>query len=365
MRVLWLTNIPSPYRLKFFSELGKKTELTVLFEKSFSAERDETWKNFQFDNYTGVILKGISVVADMAFSVGFQPYIHAFRNDIIVVSNPVTPTGIAAILYMQLHRIPYCIESDGAFPKDNVGLRGALKHRLYSYARMCLTTSELGKQYFINYGVDAENIEKYPFSSILDNEVRKKCLTRDEKRKQRETLNIHNAHMILSVGRYIPIKGFNNLISAFNQIDMDCALCIVGGKPTEEYVQLVNPKGKNSVHFIDFIEPAELIKYYDAADVFVFTSHGDVWGLVVNEAMARGLPVVSTDHAIAGVEMVTDSVNGYVVVDNNIETLRGAIERVIVSKDYNSMCEAAIATAKKYTINTMVNRHLEIMKRFS
>ena len=46
MKILWLTNIPSPYRVKFFNELGTKCDLTVVFEKRSSSERDESWKKF-------------------------------------------------------------------------------------------------------------------------------------------------------------------------------------------------------------------------------------------------------------------------------------------------------------------------------
>ena len=364
MRVLWLTNIPSPYRLKFFSELGKHVQLTVLFEKGFSAERDETWKDYQFVNYTGIVLRGISVLTDMAISVGFKRYIDNFRKDIIVVSNPITPTGIAAILYMQRHGIQYCIESDGAFPKEKVGLRGALKHRLYSRAHLCLTTSELGKQYFLNYGVEKEKIIKYPFSSVLQSEILQKKINKEEKKKLLKSLGIENSHMILSVGRFIPIKGFDNLITAFNQIETDCDLCIVGGKPSEDYQALVNPRGKNAVHFIDFMVSSELNQYYDAADVFAFTSHGDVWGLVVNEAMARGLPVVTTDHAIAGVEMVVDGENGFVVADNDIDALRSAIEQVLSSERYEAMSSSAIEMAQKYTIDIMASCHVQIFRSF-
>lgn len=51
MKILWLTNIPSPYRVKFFNELGTKCDLTVVFEKRSSSERDESWKKFKTDNF--------------------------------------------------------------------------------------------------------------------------------------------------------------------------------------------------------------------------------------------------------------------------------------------------------------------------
>ena len=57
MKVLWLTNIPSPYRVDFFNELGKQCELTVLFEKQASDERDDSWKKFNTDYFMPVFLK--------------------------------------------------------------------------------------------------------------------------------------------------------------------------------------------------------------------------------------------------------------------------------------------------------------------
>ena len=66
MRILFITNVPSPYRVDFFNELGKSCELTVLFEKSFSAERDDSWKQQNFINFNGIILKGKSIGTDKA-----------------------------------------------------------------------------------------------------------------------------------------------------------------------------------------------------------------------------------------------------------------------------------------------------------
>ena len=58
MKILWLTNIPSPYRVGFFNELGKKTELTVAFEREFSDARDDIWKQYSFDTFEGQFLSG-------------------------------------------------------------------------------------------------------------------------------------------------------------------------------------------------------------------------------------------------------------------------------------------------------------------
>ena len=53
-----------------------------------------------------------------------------------------------------------------------------------------------------------------------------------------------------------------------------------------------------------------------AADVFVMPTREDIWGLVINEAMAYGLPVVSTDKCIAALELVKNGRNGYIIPPN-------------------------------------------------
>ena len=61
LKVLFITNVPSPYRVEFFNELGKYLNLTVIFEKSTSDERDSSWNNYAFENFEGIVLKGIKI----------------------------------------------------------------------------------------------------------------------------------------------------------------------------------------------------------------------------------------------------------------------------------------------------------------
>ena len=66
-------------------------------------------------------------------------------------------------------------------------------------------------------------------------------------------------------------------------------------------------------------------KYYHAADCFVLATRGDTWGLVINESMAAGLPVITTKKCVAGCCLIEDDVNGYLVEADNVEELAQAI----------------------------------------
>ena len=106
MKVLFLANVPAPYRVHFFNELGKRCDLTVLFEKRRSDERDPAWQVDAFRHFKGVFLKGISTRTDAAFCPGVTRYLRDRSFDCVICSTFSTLTGMWAIRYMKRHRIP-------------------------------------------------------------------------------------------------------------------------------------------------------------------------------------------------------------------------------------------------------------------
>jgi hypothetical protein len=112
MKIAFVTNIPSPYRVNFFNEWGKHCDLTVFFEKRQSDERDKSWNNHEFKNFKAVFLTGIKSDVDKALSFEICKYLKKGAFDNIVISNATTPTGIVAILYMRARKIPYWVEGD-------------------------------------------------------------------------------------------------------------------------------------------------------------------------------------------------------------------------------------------------------------
>ena len=75
MKVLFLTNIPSPYRVDFFNELGKKCELTVLYELERASNRDTKWSSNSSNNFTEIFLKGKKIGSDSAICFSVLKYL--------------------------------------------------------------------------------------------------------------------------------------------------------------------------------------------------------------------------------------------------------------------------------------------------
>lgn len=77
--------------------------------------------------------------------------------------------------------------------------------------------------------------------------------------------------------------------------------------------------------------------------------------------MAFGLPTVTTDNCVAGLELVEEGVNGCIVPVDDVEALANAMNRVLAA-DSQQMGEAALAAAGRYTIENMAKAHLEILE---
>lgn len=362
MKILFYTNIPSPYRVAFFNELGKYCQLTVVFETATSTERDDAWKKFEFKNFEGIILKGLRTRVDAAFCPGIIRYLKKDEYDQIVVTQLASLTAIWAVAYMRMKKIDYCYEGDGGFVGAVKGIKASLKRFIIKNAKICFSTAEEFDKYCIAYGAKPENIYRYPFTSIFDSDVIDKPLSKEEKNVLKKKLNMKEETILLSVGRFIPSKGFDLLLEVSRQLSTNIGVYIVGGEPTAEYLEMQKKWNLQNVYFLDFMKKEQLAEYYQASDVFVLPTRSDVWGLVVNEAMANGLPVVSTDKCIAALEMVENWKNGFVVPVDDVAELKKAIEYILESPDVcQEMAKESLEIIKKYyTIECMASEHLKV-----
>jgi glycosyltransferase involved in cell wall biosynthesis len=157
----------------------------------------------------------------------------------------------------------------------------------------------------------------------------------------REQYSIHEKHIILYVGRIHKIKGIDFLIRAFNSFIQtwtgdDVTLVIIG--PDDGYRSvlegLVEQLGlSDKVRFIGFMSP--LAAAYQDADVLVYPSTYEIFGLVPFEALLCGTPVIVTDDCGCG-ELIKEAECGYLVhygdVTGLAETLRSALEHPDVNR---------------------------------
>ena len=217
-------------------------------------------------------------------------------------------------------------------------------------------------EYYVTYGAEESKLIRYPFSSLKESDLVKSVPSVEEKRRLKKELGIQEKRVILSVGQFIPRKGFDILMNAVRDIPRDVGIYFVGGIPTKEYLLKRDKNGLTNVHFEGFKLKNELEKYYRAADLFVLPTREDIWGLVIQEAMACGLPVISTDKCAAALELIKHGENGYIIPCEDVCLLEEYIQVIISSENIARKFGAkSLEIIKSFTIEKMVEGHLKYL----
>lgn len=361
-RVLFLTNYPSPYRVHFFDELGKYMDVTVLYSDRVEdiKHRNAAWFEEGDHGFQAVRLTPKFRVGRRYLCFDVIPWLKK-PYDAIVVCGYSSPTAVLAMAWLRLHSVPFYMEVDGGLIRQDNKLKYFVKKTLVCMSNQWLSTGEYTTKYLVHYGAKEENVTHYPFSSLYEKDILEKVPSSEEKKAFRMMLGIQEKHMILAIGQFIHRKGFDVLMQAAKNLDPDTGIYIVGGETTEEYRKLREELGLFNVHFLSFQKKERLALLYKAADLFVLPTREDIWGLVINEALAYGLPTITTDRCVAGLELIEDGVNGYVVPVGDAEVLAEKI-RAVLASDREAMGSAALRKVRPYTLENMAKTHAEIFE---
>jgi rhamnosyl/mannosyltransferase len=172
--------------------------------------------------------------------------------------------------------------------------------------------------------------------------------------------------IILAVGVLRYYKGIDVLIDAMTQVD--ATLVIVGAGPEEQRLRtLAQAFGlARRVHFVGRVPDADLPSYYRSADVFVLPSQlrAEAFGIVQLEAMAAGLPVVSTELSTGTSVVNQHSQTGFVVAPGDPHALAQAIKVLLANSELRQYMGTMgrYRVANEYTHDLMVERTLDVYR---
>lgn len=364
MRVLFLTNVPAPYRVDFFNELGKLCDLTVLYELKYALNRDERWKNNSERFFNEVNLDGIRIGNESALNFSVLKFLNKKEYDLIVIGGYSTPTGMLAIEYLKLKKIPFVLNCDGGFIKKDSFIKRVIKKHFIKSANYWLSTGKIANKYLIHYGAKKENIFIYPFTSLKKENIIDDLFAKKEKELIKKELGIKNNKILLSIGQFIHRKGLDILIKATKHLENECDVYIIGGTPTTEYNEIIKKNNIKNVFFEDFKTKEELEKYYKVADIFILPTREDIWGLVINEAMSYGIPIITTNKCASGLELIESGVNGYIMENEDEFELAEKIKYLLGNNEIRkNMQKNNLDKISKYTIENMAKEHFNIFEK--
>ena len=150
---------------------------------------------------------------------------------------------------------------------------------------------------------------------------------------------------LLFAGHLAQRKGIADLIAALDLLAIDWRLTLAGPKPATAPPALAHFISDERVTWLGTVPHATLLDHMAQAQVFVFPSIVEGFGMVITEALSAGLPVITTPHT-AGPDILTDGVDGYIVPIRNPEALADRITRLADDEDHrHAMARAALATA--------------------
>jgi glycosyltransferase involved in cell wall biosynthesis len=193
-----------------------------------------------------------------------------------------------------------------------------------------VVNSQTGRSYFLDIlGVDQKQLFYQPFLVPSMNAL----LHYSDAEKPQIDSTLQRP-IFLFVGQLIPRKGLRTLLEACAQLKQSgydsFTLLVVGdGEQRQELeTYALNCQLAKQVRWVGKVEYCCLGAYFQSADVFVFPTYEDIWGMVLTEAMAFGKAVICSTEAGA-VEMVTDRENGFVYHPNRPQALARLMQQLI------------------------------------
>lgn len=240
------------------------------------------------------------------------------------------PTLLLVLLLGWHHRIPVFLESDTPLPLDLPLWKRAFKRLFYPYLfripAKVLPGGRRQTEYLRHYGVSNGRL----VTAHMTVDVAEIMRCSDEMRAQgdkpalRRKFGLSESQTVyIFVGRLETYKGIGSLLEAFGAVTQtrsDVALLIVGDGCERMQVEAA-ARENNFVKYAGRLEPDDVIQAYVCADIALVPSTFEPWGLVVNEAMAVGLPVIASDRVGCVDDLVRHGETGLVFPSGSAEKL--------------------------------------------
>jgi glycosyltransferase involved in cell wall biosynthesis len=369
MRLAILTNILTPYRIPLYEALRRRVDdFTVLL----MAEREENrdWKlsphSFKTEVLPGIHFRPFGYSVSLHLNHGVTSVLRRINPD-IVLSGGFGPANLSAWLYCRLFGKKFIgwgevtLRERLRFPT----VQTCFRQWITSRSAGSIASSSEAAAFFVHYGAKPHTVLK----AITPFDVRLFHDRAEAFRREPSFLSMRKKYsrpILLSVGRITAMKGYSELFKIYQRIlesSPEASLLIVGDGPDQLlYEKEARDRGWHNVHFIGFIQEAELPHYLAISDLFIFHTLYDTFGLVLSEAMAAKLLAVSSLHAAATHDLIEEGITGFRIDPRETESAASIILRALkmTEGEKASITEAAYAKVKESDIELSA----EIMIRF-
>jgi len=347
-RLVIITEIIAPYRIPVFNALAQHSEvdLHVIFlsendrsQRQWLVYKDEIRFAYQVLPAWRRRIGGHSLLVNW----GVERALRKTSPDFIVCGGYNYLAYWQSVRWARRNRVPFSLWAEST-TKDFRGGHTLIEFLKKRFLRRCDAFVVPGKSsvgYLRNYGVREELIYTAPNAVDTRLFAHRAEVVRKDAATHRAELRLP-ARFFLFVGRLVSEKGIFDLLRAYgalaSEVRKHLGLVFAGDGPERsallERAMAISP---GVIQLAGFVQREHLAAYYALADLLVFPTHTDRWGLVVNEAMACGLPVIASDAAGCVADLVDNGWNGRVVSVGDARQLACAMDELARDTELRSL----------------------------
>ncbi|MEL6944390.1 MAG: glycosyltransferase family 4 protein, partial [Bacteroidota bacterium] len=338
INLTFYTNIPTPYQLDFFEALSERFNLRVVYYALNESNR--MWEIEQnILSYPVLVLKDSVLIKPLLKRiVSFHFSWEIFRavwfdpSEVVIFGGSYNcPNTVLGLFLSKIRKKRIGFFSEKLYPSKSRRDHIIKKIMLYPLKRSC--------QFLICVGqASVESYTKFNFEqkkivipyNISTDRFKRENLIQEKYEDLLLKLKTGIDYLMLSSGALIKRKGMDTLIKVITELDTTykIKLIILGdGEDKNKLEKLIG--NSDRVELVGFKQKEEIPYYYAIADIFLFATKYDGWGLVINEALAASLPVISSAQCVAAKELVKEGKNGFLCDADDIHAFKTSLIKLI------------------------------------
>jgi len=312
-----VNNVPSFYKINLYNELAKRCKIHVVFialtnqvviSKTFQEEI-----HFSYDLISDIQIekrnkwRSILKLFMILNKYNYKKIIYGGYEDLE-----------ERVLMLVTHKSKNCLQFESSIRESRIsGLYFIVKRIIFNRFSTVLPSGNLQTAVF----------ESLDYKGVI---VETKGVGIFDKTKQEinNYISVNRELKYLFVGRLISVKNIEFLIRIFNKTGKP--LTIVGAGVLEDTLKL---QANSNIIFTGFIPNNQISELYSSHDIFILPSISETWGLVVEESIYYGLPVLVSDAVGCHVEMVKNPNTGVIFSPTDEKSLLAAIDDIETNFD--------------------------------
>jgi glycosyltransferase involved in cell wall biosynthesis len=313
--LVFLTNSPAFYKINLFNRIAKEINIFVFFlaVQNDTVVKETDIAKYAFD-YCFLSEKSLEKRNKLKVLIRLFKKLQTIKYKKIVYSGWnylefIIPSFI-------LPKYKNCVKCESSVYESKIsGIKKHIKKAIINRMSVVLPSGVSNKQLFDRLGYYGQ-ITMTGGVGIFNKNIPERNMSYE----------IPQSFKYLYVGRLIDIKNIEMLIDVFNQNGK--LLTIVGNGDMEVFLK---SKAKSNISFLGFVENENIYSVYQDHNIFILPSKIEPWGLVVEEAIYNGLPVIVSNKVGCNIDMVQVPKTGLIFQYDDICSLQSAIEELEIN----------------------------------